>query len=294
VLGVPRGAEPEQVRAAWKRLARRFHPDLNPGDARAAAAFREVSAAFEALTKLDVPVGVARGIRPPDAAPPRRGQDVHVELDVDCWTWVVGGPVALRFEAWFACAACSGIGRIAAGMGPAPCARCRGGGRVTEGGRPVTCVACEGRGVVVGRACAACSGDGRQLRIEDFAIVLPPGRVPEWRIPGLGGPGGSGGPRGDVVITPRADAPEGTWFEGTDLVTSLNLDLMSALRGGSAVIDLPAGPVTVVVPPGAAEVTAALEPTGVARLRLRVHVALPVLGADDAEAWAAAALLAGR
>jgi hypothetical protein len=41
-------------------------------------------------------------------------------------------------------------------------------------------------------------------------------------------------------------------------------------------------------------VTAALEPTGVARLRLRVHVALPVVGADDAEAWAAAALLAGR
>lgn len=293
VLGVPRGAAPEQVRAAWKALARRFHPDLNPGDPRAAEAFQQVAEAFESISKGEADPGLGRGTRPPDAPPPRRGQDVRVELEVDCWTWLAGGSVSARLEAYFPCRACRGAGRVA-GLGPAPCGRCRGSGRVMEHGRPVACVACDGRGVVTGRPCAPCQGQGHELRADTLTFQLPPGRVPSWTVPRLGGPGVSGGPRGDVVVALTCPPPPGTWFDGPDLVTALHLDLLSALRGGSASIDLPFGPVTIVVPPGAAEVVAPIDPHGRSHLRLQVQVALPQLAPDDAEAWAAAALLASR
>src|SRR3954454_9286168 len=53
ILGVERGASASELKRAYKRLARRFHPDINPGDRVAAAQFRQISEAYETLTDPD-------------------------------------------------------------------------------------------------------------------------------------------------------------------------------------------------------------------------------------------------
>src|SRR5215210_4177533 len=54
VLGVPRGASPGEIKRAYRRLARRYHPDINPGDREAAARFREILDAYETLIDPDL------------------------------------------------------------------------------------------------------------------------------------------------------------------------------------------------------------------------------------------------
>src|SRR5213595_1313645 len=53
VLGLDRAASPDEIKRAYKRLARRFHPDINPGDRMAAAQFRKISEAYETLSDPD-------------------------------------------------------------------------------------------------------------------------------------------------------------------------------------------------------------------------------------------------
>src|SRR5262245_31811043 len=53
ILGVDRGASQDAIKRAYKRLARRFHPDINPGDRLAASQFREIAEAYEVLSDPD-------------------------------------------------------------------------------------------------------------------------------------------------------------------------------------------------------------------------------------------------
>src|SRR5579872_2095607 len=53
VLGIERGATVGDIKRAYKRLARKFHPDINPGDRRAAAQFRQIAEAYETLSDPD-------------------------------------------------------------------------------------------------------------------------------------------------------------------------------------------------------------------------------------------------
>jgi molecular chaperone DnaJ len=190
VLGVPRGAGDADIRRAYRRLARRYHPGINPGDAEAQARFAEISRAFETLNDPERRRAYDAGASPePPAAPPLafdfEGFDFSVkvasggeastfgELFADVLTRVPGGgpargadlqvTVPLTFEESLrgaaryvpvtrqvACRTCRGAGAVR--IDPVPCPTCGGAGRIRSA-----------RGhMVFGRPCEACRGTGQR------------------------------------------------------------------------------------------------------------------------------------
>ena len=189
VLGVQQGASESEIKRAYRRLARRFHPDINPGDQTAAARFRQILEAYETLidparrsrydaghpaNAHDAPQGSGfegfdfstRGVdysatfgdlfaevlteRGARQAPPQRGADLHVEMHVTFEEALAGGQRAITVTRRDQCHHCAGSGRTRSTT--APCHVCQGTGAV----RSV-------RGhMIFSRSCGACSGTGRQ------------------------------------------------------------------------------------------------------------------------------------
>ena len=189
VLGVQQGASESEIKRAYRRLARRFHPDINPGDQTAEARFRQILEAYETLidparrSRYDAghPMADAaparervRGLRLLDArrgllgdasaiCSPRcspsvgrgsrrqqRGADLHMEMQVTFEEALSGGQRAMTVTRRDNCRACAGSGRTRSSTGP--CHLCQGTGAV----RSV-------RGhMVFSRSCGACGGTGQQ------------------------------------------------------------------------------------------------------------------------------------
>jgi molecular chaperone DnaJ len=189
VLGVQQGASESEIKRAYRRLARRYHPDINPGDRTAAARFSQILEAYETLidparrSLYDAghPSAVndgqqgsgfegfdfsARGVdysasfgdlfaevlteRGARQSSPQRGADLHVELPVSFEESLAGGQRLMTVTRRDHCRVCAGSGRTRASTGP--CHLCQGTGAV----RSV-------RGhMIFSRSCGACSGSGRQ------------------------------------------------------------------------------------------------------------------------------------
>jgi molecular chaperone DnaJ len=189
VLGVPHGAAEAEIKRAYRRLARRFHPDINPGDRAAELRFREILEAYETLidperrSRYDAGQGVdaateqrrsgfegfdftARGVdhsatfgdlfaevlseRGARQTPQERGADLHLELSLSFEEALAGARRPVTVTRRVACAACRGAGY--ARTIDAPCVMCQGNGAV----RSV-------RGhMVFSRRCSACGGTGQQ------------------------------------------------------------------------------------------------------------------------------------
>ncbi len=192
VLGVERAASSQEIKRAYKRLARKYHPDINPGDRMAAQQFQHISAAYETLSDpdrrrvydtggvaaegtqpttfgfegFDFSVSVAGSLAPtfgdlfaetlqgPQAqSAPERGADLHQTVSMTLEDAVSGGARDVVLTRQEQCQVCGGVGRL-----PAPesrCGHCQGAGTV----RSV-------RGhMVFSRVCQSCGGTGRQTSI---------------------------------------------------------------------------------------------------------------------------------
>lgn len=230
ILGVARDADPDEIKRAFRRLARETHPDANPDDPAAEAQFREVAEAYEVLSDpqkrarydrgetlefgdlfanfgslndlLNSFFGGGGGFGFGDPfgsqAQQRSGQDLLVESQVTLAEAAVGVEKELTFKAPHVCPTCSGTG-AAAGTTPETCPQCRGHGAVQVSRRTMlgtmatlqTCDICQGRGEVVTVPCETC--DGAQL-VEDersMTVRIPAGVDSGSRLR-LRGEGGAG------------------------------------------------------------------------------------------------------
>lgn len=214
VLGVRREASDGDIRRAYRRLARQYHPDINPGDREAAARFRDIALAYETLVDPESRARYDRG----DAAPagprvtgfagfdfspkvyaepsttfgdlfadailgkslprPSRGADVHLPLPVSLSEVLQGARKTIAVHRHVACAACAGTGATRAAADDV-CAACDGRGltRVARGHMVFTrpCSRCEGTGRRVRTACEACAGAGTVPRSDVIDVDVPPG-----------------------------------------------------------------------------------------------------------------------
>jgi curved DNA-binding protein len=262
VLGVAKTATEKEIKAAYRKLARKHHPDVNPGNKGAEAKFKEINEAYEVLgdkekrRKYDElganweAYGRAAGPGGPRGWP---GGGVRVEFED------LGGAGGFSdfFRTFF------GGGAGFGGFGGFP------GGERGEEFVPGTDA--EGDveltlGEVLKGTTREVSVSGSKRRVD---VKIPPGvrEGSRVRVAGEGGKG-SGGRRGDLYLRVRISPDPAFERKGDDLQTSVRVPLTSAVLGGEVQVRTLEGPVGIKIPPGT--------PAG-QTFRLRGH-GLPKLG----------------
>lgn len=168
-LGVKKGASPEDIRRAYRKLAAKHHPDRNPGNKQAEAKFKEISHAYEILSdadrkkkyddvKFEVP-------KPPPNYPTA---DVCVEVEIDAKEQKAGVDKTVTVSRPVKCPDCGGSGRITQRF-QRTCELCRGAG----------CQPCEWTGRVT--FCAKCWGSGKSKQLTLITVRVPAGIPPSGR-----------------------------------------------------------------------------------------------------------------
>ena len=289
VLGVPRGASDAEIKKAFRRKAREYHPDRNKDNPDAERLFKEVSeandilkdpekkaaydrfghAAFEgnssghsttdfasAFTNIfddffgDFTGGGQRGRRAV------RGSDLRYDLRIPLETAFSGTEEKLSIRGSTTCQQCDGTGSRD-GSDPSGCPTCNGRGKVRaqQGFFTVerTCPTCRGQGSVISDPCRFCSGSGRQERERQLSVRVPAGveTGTRIRVAGEGEAGLRGGPPGDLYLFVEvADHPIFD-REGMDLLCRVPVSFVQAALGGD--IEVPTidgGKSRVGIPPG--------------------------------------------
>jgi DnaJ-class molecular chaperone len=233
LLGIPRNATPEAIKAAYRRLARKHHPDLNPGKPEAEERFKALSAANDLLSD-----------------PERRARFDRGEIDAGGQETAPAGPSYRRYAEEPA----------GARYGQRPDAetfedffsdifeaRRRAEAAPRRGADEFYRLGVSFLQAVEGATETLTLPDGRVL-----SVKIPPGIVTGQvlRLRGQGGPGLRGGPAGDALI--EVDVAEDTRWrrEGADLHMDLPVSLREAVLGAAVPVPTPSGPLRVTLPAG--------------------------------------------
>jgi molecular chaperone DnaJ len=284
-LGVARDASQEDIKRAYRRLARQHHPDANQHDPEAEERFKEITQAYEVLSDPakrqrfdmfgDERAGAAgfsdfggisdlfssffggAGTRPQRG--PARGADILAAVDLTLEEAAVGAEREVEVETLSECPVCDGSG-AAPGTFPSRCSDCGGTGEVRQARQTVfgsmitatTCPRCGGNGQVIDDPCAECSGRGR-IRTTDMLTVKIPAGVDDGaqlRVSGRGQAGVRGGRSGDLYVEIRVEPHPVFRRVGDDLGCEVSVPMTIAALGGDIEIPTLDDPEVVEVSPG--------------------------------------------
>jgi len=307
-LGVTSDAPQDEIKSAFRKLARETHPDANPDDPGAEARFRTIAEAYEVLSDpakraaydrgevfsggdlftnlagldeiLQQFFGGSFGFGSRQGAAVGRGPDIAVATEVTLADAAFGVSRDIHFKAPEACGVCAGSGSEPGHL-PVACPTCGGHGRVqvnrsTFLGSMMTvseCGTCRGRGTIVRHPCEECRGAGRVDEEQSLTVEIPAGvdDGTRLRLAGHGGAGEMATPPGDLYLQIRVlDDPR---FErlGDDLRHRLPVGITEATLGMTAKVPLIDGDVfELEVPAGTQPGTTFRMPRrGMPRLRRR-------------------------
>jgi molecular chaperone DnaJ len=275
VLGVGKNASDEEIKKAYRKLARQYHPDRNPDDAKAEERFKEISAAYDVLADADKRKAYDQGTGPfagggfdPSAfgggfgdilsnlfgggdpsrgrGAPRsrtqRGRDLETEVSLSFEEAVDGTQVALAIPTATPCETCHGTG-AKPGTTPKVCPVCQGRGVESQGqgffSITQPCSRCGGSGTIIETPCPTCAGSGARRTVKRLRVNIPAG-VKEGsrvRIAGKGEPGAGGGPPGDLFVVTRVSASPVFRHVGDHVEAEIPLTVPEALLG--ATVEVP-------------------------------------------------------
>ncbi|KYQ86828.1 MULTISPECIES: molecular chaperone DnaJ [Thermoactinomyces] len=290
VLGVSRDASESEIRKAYRKLARKYHPDVNK-EKDAEQKFKEIKEAYEVLSDpqkkaqydrfghadpnqgfggaggfeadfgfgdiFDMFFGGGRRSTNPHA--PRKGADLEYRLTVEFKDAVFGKNVEVAIPRTETCEKCHGSG-AKPGTQPETCSTCQGTGQSevvqnTPFGRIVNrriCQVCNGSGKIIREKCSGCSGTGQVKRKKKINVKIPAGihEGAQLRVSGEGEPGQNGGPAGDLYITVYIKPHEFFKREGDDLVCELPITFGQAALGDEVIVPTLNGRAKLKVPAG--------------------------------------------
>jgi molecular chaperone DnaJ len=239
VLGLQRGASIDDVKKAYRKLAVKYHPDKNPGDAEAEERFKEAAEAYGVLSDDEKRARYDRyghqgmggmggfdpnqfadfgdilgdlfgfgdffGTRGKRGSRPARGNDLRYDMTLSFMDAAFGKDVTLLVPRVVGCTACDGSG-ARPGTHPVTCTDCGGRGQIrySQGFFAVarTCPRCGGQGKVIKDPCTTCGGAGRVREEKKIQVKIPAGvdDGSRLRVAAEGEAGFNGGPAGDLYV----------------------------------------------------------------------------------------------
>lgn len=279
VLGVKRGASDDEIKKAYRKLARKFHPDLNPGDKSAEDQFKQLQEAYDVLSQPDdrklydqygdnwravksgagapPPPGWEQAERPAGGAS-SRGFDFN-DFDFGSFRSSGGGGGGFDiFEEMFGGAGRrgrrSGRGRdVEAELELSLEEAHRGGRRTLQMQTTEVCPTCNGTGVKDGKVCETCDGAGEVLRPKSIEVNIP-AAVRDGstiRLAGQGGAGSDGNQPGDLYLHIRLRPHPLFSVKGDDLEVELPVAPWEAVLGAKVEAPTIDGKVELTIPRGA-------------------------------------------
>ena len=270
LLGVTREATPEELKKAYRKLARRLHPDVNDAPD-AAERFKEISKAYEVLSDpqkravydrggdpfgaggvsggfgqgfsfddiMDAFFGQGTSSRGPRSRV-QRGSDALLRVAITLAEAAFGVTRELKVDTAVVCDVCAGSG-AREGSAPVTCGTCHGRGEVQSVQRSLLgdirtsrpCPTCHGFGTVIPDPCRECGGDGRVRARRSITVNIPAGVDDGNRIQlaGEGEVGPGGGPAGDLYVEVRVQRHEIFTRKGDQLACQVTVPMTAAALG---------------------------------------------------------------
>ncbi|MHA7986693.1 molecular chaperone DnaJ [Rathayibacter sp. CAU 1779] len=286
VLGVSRDASPDEIKKAYRRLARELHPDVNPSP-EASERFKLVTHAYDVLSdpqqrqQYDLGPqaggfdgagfggfgdifetffgGGAGGSQRGPRSRRERGQDALLRVEVDLDEVIFGAHRDLEVDTAVVCETCGGS-CCQPGTAPVTCDICHGTGSIQRTVRSLLgnvmtsspCGTCRGYGTVIATPCVTCQGQGRVRARRTVPVDIPAGVDTGLRLqmPGSGEAGPAGGPNGDLYLEMKVRHHEIFSRDGDDLLCTLSVSMADAVLGTHAKVKALDGDIDVELKPG--------------------------------------------
>jgi molecular chaperone DnaJ len=290
VLGVNRGASPEELKSAFRTLARKYHPDVNK-EPDAEEKFKEINEAYAVLSDPDkrraydqfghagvnntggVPdwstmdfadifgefFGFATGSSRQRQNAPRRGQDLAYSVTLTFEEAIFGLEKEIEITRDEICSTCRGKGSEP-GSNPVKCTACGGRGEIRQVRQTflgsmvqvITCPTCNGRGELITKPCHTCNARGLERKTVKKTIAIPGGvdNGTQIRMAGEGQPGINGGPTGNLYVEIRVKDHKFFRRKTNDILLDLNINIAQAALGADVEVPTVDGPAKLNIPAG--------------------------------------------
>jgi molecular chaperone DnaJ len=290
ILGLGKGASADEIKRAYRKLARKYHPDLNPGDKSSEERFKEINEAYAVLSDSKKKEEYDRfGTAPPFEGAPWwgagptegrfedvfdfgfgdiftdffgpgirrgpevfRGADLMAGLEVSLEEAFEGTTKRMTLSREVNCTKCGGTGADES----TTCPSCKGLGRQeTSKGffrMSRTCSGCGGTGTKVTKKCQACGGAGRTFETETATVKIPAGveNGSVLKLRGMGAEGTGGGPPGDLRLSITVRKHPLFERKGDDLYLELPVTFGEAALGAKVEVPTIDGTSKMTIPPG--------------------------------------------
>lgn len=290
VLGISKSASKDDIKKAYRKLSKKYHPDINK-ETDAAEKFKEVKEAYEILSDdqkraqydqfghTDPNQGFGGGgdfggfggfedifntffgggSRRRDPNAPRQGADLQYTMTVSFEEAAFGKETDIEIPREETCETCHGTG-AKPGTSPETCTHCHGTGQLnieqnTPFGRIVnrkTCHYCNGTGKEIKHKCATCGGMGKVKKRRKIHVKIPAGidDGQQLRMAGQGEAGINGGPAGDLYVVFHVRSHEFFEREGDDIYCETPLTFVQAALGDELEVPTLHGKVKLKIPAG--------------------------------------------
>ena len=269
VLRIERGASSDEIRGAFRNLAKELHPDVNKSPD-AESKFKEINEAYAVLSDEDRRATYDRyGHAGLEGMPidfnfdfpfsdlfseffsfgmgsqrrrnsPRRGADLRYDIALEFEEAVFGLDKELEFQRLEICSVCNGS-RAEPGTSPIRCSTCNGSGEVRQARQTFlgslvnvsTCPTCGGLGETISSPCHQCGGKGQERKVVQKRVSVPAGvdEGTQIRLAGEGEPGFNNGPKGDLYIVIHVKPHRYFRRRNNDILLDLAINVAQATLG---------------------------------------------------------------
>lgn len=290
ILNIGRNATADEIKAAFRGLARKYHPDVNKTP-EAETVFKEINEAYAVLSDPEKRAAYDRyghaGVNGMGGMPdfttvdfsdifeeffgfgmggsgrrrnaPRRGVDLTTSIQISFEEAVFGVEKEIEITRDETCGTCKGSG-AEPGTSPVRCTTCGGRGEVRQTRQTflgsmvqvITCPTCNGAGEVITNPCHTCKGRGLERKTVNKIVPIPPGvdNGTQIRLSGEGQPGTQGGPNGNLYIEIRVKSHQFFRRKDNDLLLDLNINIAQATLGAEIEVPTIDGTTHLTIPAG--------------------------------------------